>query len=149
MKPIKTLVLVADDAKARLFENVGPGKGLREIEDLSVSLVIDEGMEYADRAGRRSGARGLAQHGVGDLAEAERDQARAAFVKAVLAETQERFRDGGFERFVMTAAPATLGLLRAALPDALKAVLTVEMAKDFVKLDARALAERLSEKVLV
>ncbi|HHS94623.1 MAG TPA: hypothetical protein ENK63_04720, partial [Rhodobacterales bacterium] len=75
--------------------------------------------------------------------------ARAAFVKAVRAETQERFRDGGFDRFVMTAAPATLGLLRAALPDALKAGLTGDMAKDFVQLDAKTLAERLSEKVLM
>ena len=35
MKPIKTLVLLANDEHARLFENHGMGKGLTEIEDLA------------------------------------------------------------------------------------------------------------------
>lgn len=149
MKPLKTLVLVADAAKARLFEGVGPGKGLREIEDMSATLVVGEGVEHADRAGRNAAGPGVAQHGVSDLAEAEREQARARFVKAVLAETLGRFREGGFDRFVMTAAPAMLGALRAEMPPALKAALTLEMAKDFVKLNPKALAEHLSDKVAV
>lgn len=149
MKPIKTLVLVADDAQARLFENYGPGKGLTEIEDLAATMVTGEGSEYADRAGRNSAAPGTAQHGVADLAEAERDQARAAFVRAVLKETEGRFADGHFDRFVMTAAPATLGALRDSLPASLKKALVVDLAKDFVKLKPAEVVDRLAQEIVL
>lgn len=150
MKPIKTLVLLADDAQARLFENHGVGKGLVEIEDLAVSMLGDKaGSGYADRAGRNSAAPGMAQHGVADLAEAERDQARAAFVKAVLAEAEERFAEGGFDRFVMAAAPATLGALREAIPDRLKKALVLDLAKDFLKLKPAEVVDRLAGDIVL
>lgn len=149
MKPIKTLVLLADDAQARLFENHGPGKGLSEIEDLAVSMIAGETPGYADRAGRNTAAPGMAQHGVADLAEAEHEQARKAFVKAVLTETEGRFAEGGFDRFVMAAAPATLGALRAELPAALKKALVVDIAKDFVKLKPAEVVDRLSGEIVL
>lgn len=149
MKPIKTLILVADDGKARLFENTGPGKGLHEFEDLGADFVVGEGVEYADRTGRNSAAPGMAHHGVSDQAEAERDEARERFVKAVLAETRDRFLEGGYDRFVMTAAPATLGVLRAEMPKALKEAVTLEVAKDLVQLSSQELVDHLSDKLFL
>jgi len=149
MKPIKTLVLLADDAQARLFENLGPGKGLSEIEDLAASMVTSKGSEYADRAGRNAAAPGAGRHGVTDLAEAEQQQARDVFVKAVLSETDGRFTDGGFDRFVMAAAPATLGVLREQLPAALKKALVVDLAKDFLKLKPEEIVQRLSGEIVL
>jgi protein required for attachment to host cells len=149
MKPIKTLVLLADDAHARLFENHGPNKGLSEIEDLAASILARAGSGYSDRAGRNSAAPGMAQHGVADLAEAERDQAREAFAKAVLTETEARFSEGGFDRFVMAAAPATLGVLRSHLPANLKKALVVDVAKDFLKLEPAEVVDRLSGEIVL
>lgn len=145
MKPVKTLVLIADDARARLFENTGPGTGLTEIEDLAASAVAG----FADRAGRNSAAPGVAQHGFGDQAEAEHDQAQAEFVKAILAETEGRFTEGGFGRLVVAAAPSTLGVLRSQMPAALAKALVVDVAKDFVKLKPAEVVERLAGEIVL
>lgn len=147
MKPVKTLVLLADDAQARLFENLGPGKGLTEIEDFNVKMVPEAGSGYADRTGRNSAAPGMAQHGVADQAEAERDQAREAFARAVLAETEARFRGRGAERFVLIAAPATLGVLRDHLPADLRKAMVLDLPKDYVNLTPSEVVEHLEDKI--
>jgi protein required for attachment to host cells len=146
MKPIKTLVLLANDASARLFENTGAGKGLTELEDLSATMVVGDKVEYADRPGRMNAAPGMGLHAF-DTAEAEHDQAQAAFVKAVLAETASRFSEGGFDRFVMVAAPSTLGVLRAEMPDALKAAMVLDIAKDYLKLKPAEVVEHLADQI--
>lgn len=148
MKPIRTLVLLADDSKARLFENTGPGKGLTEFEDMSVSTIAEADVRYTDRPGRNSAAPGMGQHAF-DQAEAEHDQSQEAFVKAVLAETEKRFTKGGYDRFVMAAAPSTLGVLRAELPATLKAALAVDVDKDFLKLKPAEVVERLADDIVL
>ncbi len=148
MKPIKTLVLLADDAMARLFENTGPGKGLTEIEDLAAKTLAETKVRYADRPGRNNAAPGMGQHAF-DTAEAEHDQAQEAFVHAILAEVEARFTEGGYDRFVMAAAPSTLGVLRAELPRKLAAALTVDVAKDFVKLKPAEVVERLGDHIVL
>ncbi|SMH54852.1 host attachment family protein [Maritimibacter sp. HL-12] len=148
MKPIKTLVLLADDGSARLFENLGVGKGLTELEDFAASMVVGEEVEYADRPGRMNAAPGMGLHAF-DTAEAEHDQAQEAFVKAVLAETDARFTEGGYDRFVMVAAPSTLGALRAELPAALKEALVLDVAKDYLKLKPAEVVNRLADQIVL
>ena len=148
MKPVKTLVLLANDATARLFENLGPGRGLTEIEDVAAGLIAGTDVRYADRAGRSSAAPGMALHATADLAEAEEDQSRSAFVRALVAETADRFREGGYDRFVMAAAPATLGALRAQLPDILKRALVVDVAKDFVRHTPDEVVKHLEDHIV-
>ncbi len=148
MKPVKTLVLLANDATARLFQNLGPGRGLTEIEDFSVGLIVGAGAGYADRPGRNSAAPGVAQHATVDLAEAEELQAREAFVRALVSETEARFREGRYDRFVMAAAPATLGALRAHLPEKLRRALVLDVDKDFTRQGPAEVVKRL-EGVIV
>ena len=149
MKPVKTLVLLANDASARLFENLGPGKGLTEIEDLAASLIAGTDVRYADRPGRNSAAPGMAQHATADLAEAEEAQSREAFVRAVAGEAEDRFRTGGYSRFVMAAAPATLGALRAHLPATLKKALVLDVAKDFTAQSPDVVVKRLEGDIVL
>jgi protein required for attachment to host cells len=149
MKPIKTLVLLANDAHARLFENYGPGKGLTELEDFAASVLAEADVRYADRPGRSSAAPGMARHAFADQAEAEHDQAQAAFAKAVLTETEARFVEAGCDRFVLVAAPSTLGVLRANLPPKLETALVVDVAKDFVKLKPAEVVTRLSGEIVL
>ena len=146
MKPIKTLVLLANDEHAGLFENHGMGKGLTEIEDLAASVLADTDVRYADRPGRNAATPGVAQHA---FDQAEHDQAQAAVAKAVLAETEARFAEGRFDRFVMAAAPDTLGVLRAGLSKKLKAALAVDVAKDWLKLSPGEVVELLGDRIVL
>jgi len=149
MKPVKTLVLLANDASARLFGNLGPGKGLLEIEDFAAALIAGTDVRYADRPGRNAAAPGMAHHATADLAEAEEAQSREAFVRAVIGETEDRFRAGGYTRFVMAAAPATLGALRAHLPETLKKALVLDVAKDFVRQTPAEVVKRLEGDIVL
>lgn len=148
MKPRKTLVLLANDAMARLFENLGPQRGLTEIEDFSAAFTKGVEVRYSDRPGRNTAAPGMAQHATADLAEAGEVQSREAFVRAVVAETEARFREGGYERFVMAAAPATLGALRAHLPDKLKRALVLDVDKDFTHQTSAEIVERMAGEIV-
>lgn len=149
MKPVKTLVLLANDAVARLFENLGPGRGLTEFEDLTSRLIEGTDVRYSDRPGRNAAAPGMAHHATADLAEAGEVQARAAFVRAVLAETEARFRDGRYARFVMVAAPATLGVLRAQLPQALRKALVLDVDKDLTAQAPDQVVKRLEGAIVL
>ena len=149
MKPIKTLVLLANDANARLFENLGPGRGLTEIEDFSVTLVAGAEVRYSDRPGRNSAAPGMAQHATADQAEAEEAQSREAFVRAIVAETDGRFRENGYSRFVMVAAPATLGALRTHLSERLRKALVLDVDKDFTAQGPAEVVKRLEGEIVL
>ncbi|MCB1350145.1 MAG: host attachment protein [Maritimibacter sp.] len=148
MKPVKTLVLLANDATARLFENLGPGRGLTEIEDFSAAFTIGEPVRYSDRPGRNAAAPGMAHHATADQAEAEEVQSRTAFVRAVVAETEVRFREEGYSRFVMAAAPATLGVLRGQLSDRLRKALVLDVDKDFTGQTAGDVVKRLEGEIV-
>lgn len=148
MKPTKTLVLLANDAKARLFANEGAGKGLTEFEDMSSKTIAEANTRYADRPGRNSAAPGVAQHGY-DKAEAEHDQNQEAFLKAVVEETETRFAKGGFDRFVMAAPPSALGVLRAHLPAALKAALEVDVDKDYLHQTPAEVVKLLGDRIVL
>lgn len=148
MKPIKTLVLLANDASARLFENLGPGHGLVELEDFAASFIKGTDVRYSDRSGRNSAAPGMAQHATADLAEAEEVQSREAFVRAVIAETDLRLREGRYDRFVMAAAPATLGALREHLSDELRSALVLDVDKDFTHHGPAEVVKRLEGEIV-
>lgn len=148
MKPIKTLVLVADEARGRLFENHGIGKGLQELEDFTVSVLPQANNEYADKPGRNEADVGGAHHGVADYAATERDQARQAFARALVEEAERRFLAGKYDRFLLIAAPAFLGVLRDVLPATLEKAKVADVDKDFVKLRPEEIVERLADTIL-
>lgn len=148
MKPIKTLVLLANDEHARLFENTGAGKGIVEVETFASSILAEANVRFSDRPGRNSASPGVAQHAF-DQTEAEHDQAQAAFAKAVIGETVGRFTEGGFSRFVLVAGPDMLGVLRAGLPQVLKGALVTEVAKDYLKLKPTEIVDRLAGQILL
>jgi protein required for attachment to host cells len=148
MKPTKTLVLLADDEKARLFENLGIGKGLHELEDFSAAVIDADRWRNADRPGRNSATKGVAQHAF-DTAEAEHDNAQAAFAKLVLEETLRFFDKGSYERFVLVAPPKMLGVLRGGLEPRMKEALVVDIAKDYLQLTPDEVVNRLAGEIVL
>jgi len=149
MKPIKTLVLTADDARARLFENTGPGRGLTEIEDMDAHVVPGAGVDYADRPGRMNAGPGLSQHGLTEPQQILEDHDREGFAAMIAAELATRFKAGHFDRLVLVAAPDMLGALRDALPDNLRAVVVAERDRDYLKLDPAEVVDRLGDLIVL
>lgn len=148
MKPVITLVLLANDFRAKLLENRGPGSGLSEIAAFDIEEMTGAPERSRDRSGRNTAAPGMALHANADLAEAEGDQARVAFVRALLDKVAARFRARKADRFVMSAAPATLGVLRAELPAPLREALVLDTDKDFTAQAPRDVVKRLEDAIV-
>lgn len=129
MKPVRTMVLLANEGHARLFENTGPGKGLVELADMKA----DDLPEFSDTAGRSQSAGNTARHGF-DPETGLREQGRAHFADAVVASASEIWSQNGFDRLVISAAPRMLGALRDRLDGPMAKALSADMDKDLLKI---------------
>jgi len=144
MKPVRTLVLLANDGTARFLMNEGVGKGLSGIDTLDADHAIRaEAHEYADEPGRSSAAPGMARHAYAPHAD-EESQKRAAFAAAVIDRLDERWRKGRYDRLVVAAPPKMLGELRGRLGD-LAAHLHGDLAKDLTKAPVAKLPGHFAE----
>lgn len=128
MKPVLTLVLLADDREARFLLNDGVGKGLRQIGHLAGG---DSAAGFADQPGRSQAAPGAARHGVEPVTP-EEVQRRDAFAGQIADEAARLWQAEGAGRLVMAAPAKMLGELRGRMPAPLTAALAGDLAKDLV-----------------
>ncbi|TCP44012.1 host attachment protein [Rhodovulum marinum] len=143
MKPVRTLVLIANEKEARLLANDGPGKGLTELSH------FDKATEtcFADTPGRGQAAPGAARHGFEPVT-SEREQNREAFARDVLAVTDQAWAQGGYDRFVLGAPPAMLGALRAGMPADLAKALAADLNKDLLGVAAADLPRHFEDVIV-
>ncbi|MBN2906810.1 MAG: host attachment protein [Rhodobacteraceae bacterium] len=127
MKPVCTLVLIANEHEARLLSNDGPGRGLASVVHFDKMGQV----RYADVPGRSQSGPGGARHGF-DRATTERAQNRDGFAGDVLQATAREWAEGGYDRLVISAPPAMLGALRAQLDADLAAALSADLNKDLL-----------------
>jgi protein required for attachment to host cells len=133
MKPTRTWVLIADGARARILENDGPGRGLVAND----TLVFDGDRSAThdivdDREGRTHSSVG---HGRSAI-EAHSDPHRELKSKfaARLADVLVRgLAEKSYDRLIIVATPVTLGDLRKAMGDAVRAKVVGEVHKDLTK----------------
>ncbi|MEQ1771430.1 MAG: host attachment protein [Devosia sp.] len=144
MKAKVTWVVVADGAQAKIFENDGPGKGLRALKDLNKEQEPLQAREImADKPGRSASSGGA---GARSAMEYHSDpvQVRERRFVEELAETLDRkHQQGAFDRLVIAAAPTALGDLRPALSAGVKSTIVAELPKDLTNLPLPKLAEHL------
>ncbi|MGB3313305.1 MAG: host attachment protein [Albidovulum sp.] len=139
MKPIRTLVLIADDQTARFLINDGIGKGLKEVAGLSAAQFLDAQIDYDDRPGRQTGGPGgVARHGF-DPGEKADEAGRSRFAGYVAEELGREWTRIKPDRLILAAAPKMLGALRSRLNGAPAAALHGDLAKDLVKVAVRDL----------
>lgn len=131
MKPVKTLVLVANDREARLLENEGVGKGLRQLGQVNRDAALDSGEGHGDQRGRSQAAPGMARHGM-EPATDEEAVTRARFATALAEMVAGDLTLGGHDRLIVCAPPKMLGALRDALPHEATAKLAADLPKDLV-----------------
>jgi protein required for attachment to host cells len=85
-----------------------------------------------DHAPRPDGRRGAtAHHSTGGERRPKKHEA-AVFARRISGQLEHAWRNGEFDRLVVMAAPAFLGLLRKAMPESLRTQVAAEVTKDLV-----------------
>jgi protein required for attachment to host cells len=149
-----TRIVVADQSEARFYDFVRRNAPLRAAGVLANpaarrhdrDLGSDRPGRVFDRApqpGQRRGA--VSRHGTGGERSPRKHEAEV-FARRVVRELGKASRDGRFDRLVLVAAPAFLGLLRAALPKGLKPALTATVAKDLIHEPEDTLRSKLPDE---
>ncbi|MGI9414753.1 MAG: host attachment protein [Hyphomicrobiales bacterium] len=149
MKPVKTWILVADGARARVVLNAGPGKGVEEIEGLDFrSEHPQSGDIMADREGRAFDSQGSGRHAMERPSDPHRN-AKKAFAERLAAMLDKHAARDRFNRLVIVAPPQALGDLRAALSRGVRDRVSAELAKDLTHLRNEDLPLHLAEVLAI
>jgi protein required for attachment to host cells len=149
MKPIRTWVLIADAARARVFETRGKGTGLTVLDDLSLSVDLPPSRELGtDRPGRAFDSKGAGRHAMESPSDPHREQKRQ-FARRIAEAIEARQAAKSFDRLVVVAPPVTMGDLRAVLSDKVKAAVTAEVVADLTKTPVSELPGHLEEHVIL
>lgn len=143
MKKTVTWVLIADGAQARVLENTGPGKGLRQVEGLDWAIDALQAQDIvSDRPGRSHSSVGSGRSAMEPKTDPV-DHRETQFVKSVAATLDRQQQNGAFDRLVIAASPIALGDLRKAISPALKKLVVAELNKDLTNLPTAQLDQHL------
>lgn len=149
MKPIRTWVLIADAAHARVFETGGKGSGLSVVEDMTLDGRLQPSHEIGtDRPGRSFDSVGTGRHAMESPSDPHREQKRQ-FARRIAEAIQARQAARSFDRLVLVAPPVTMGDLRAVLPDKVKAAVTAEVIADLTNTPVSELPNHLAEYIVL
>lgn len=158
MKPLKTWALIADGARARILQNNGPvhggqghgeeGHGLASHEWMPVDGLVFHGDHSAthdlmsDRQGRSFSSTGSRRSALEPETDPHRQQ-KAIFASQLANVLAEQLQAGAYHRLIIAAAPVTLGDLRNAISDKVRATVIAEFAHDLTKIPNHEIASHL------
>ena len=137
---MRVRIVVADQSEADFYEleqRDMPPQLVQRLEDPEAhlhdrDLKSDRPGRVFDHAAAAGGRRGaVAHHATGGERNPRKVEARR-FARRIAEALDEARRQHQYDRLVLMAPPAFLGLLRKEMPDAVHAVLTAEIAKDLV-----------------
>ena len=145
---MRVRIVVADQSEADFYEleeRDKPPQFVQRLEDAEAHLHNrdlksdrpDRVFDHAPVAGGRRGAVG--HHATGGERNPRKVEARR-FARRIAEALDEARRQHQYDRLVLMAPPAFLGLLRKEMPAAVHAVLTAEIAKDLVHEPPEALS---------
>ena len=139
-------ILLADESEARFYDLESRHDLLRSGATLKPAASLTDAAAHlhdrdfkSDRPGRFSdhaqlagGRRGAtAHHGTGGERSPRKHEA-VLFAGRIAEQLEQARRGDEFDRLVVMAAPAFLGLLRKALPDSVRMHVAAEVGKDLV-----------------
>lgn len=147
MKPVKTCILVADGAHARVYLNEGPGKGISELEEYAEQIDLKPSRDIdADSPGRAFDSAGQGRHAMEPPTDSKR-HTKQTFHRDLARKIDAEFVAGKFDRLVLVSPPATLGDLRQSLSKTTADKIHGEIAKDLIKASKPELVEQLGEVI--
>ncbi len=156
MKPLETWALIADGARARILVNNGPVHGdehhgplaATQHEWTAIDGLVFEGDHSAtrdlvtDRQGRSFSSMGSRRSAIEAKTDPHRDQ-KTKFANHLAEILAERLQAGAYHRLIVAAPPATLGDLRSAISDKVRATIVAEFANDLTKIPNHEIASHL------
>lgn len=147
MKPRKTWVLIADGARARIFENTGIGTGLKPAQNFEFAKSHAPTREAgADRPGRGQVPGNGAHHAKPSKSDWHTFE-KHLFAKELAETLTAAANQGAFDDLVLVAPPKTLGDLRQALDGRVADRVTSEVGKDLTHLTAHEMEDHLGDAV--
>jgi protein required for attachment to host cells len=158
MKPLKIWVLIADGARARILQNAGPVQGRHEFGNqghgpASHEWIPVEGLVFhgdhsathelmSDRQGRSFSSAGSGRSALEPQTDPHRQQ-KTKFANHLAQVLAEHLQAGAYHRLIIAAPPATLGDLRSAISDKVRATVVAEFAHDLTKIPNHEIASHL------
>ena len=137
----KIWILAANSGNATLFAADSPTAPLTELMSFDNPEARVKQMELtSDRPGRS-----FVSHM--EVAVDPKEQEQIRFAKLIADRLEKGRVDNDFERFVVVAAPAFLGQLRANFGAPLRSLVSLEMDKDYTALRPEDLRARLPERL--
>jgi protein required for attachment to host cells len=139
--------VVADSARARLFEAESPTAPLTELEDMlnPAGRLRDQDLN-ADAPGRSFDSFGEGRHAMGKHNDPQRQEA-IRFAQRLAEHLESAFDQQRVARVHLVVAPAFLGLLRAALSEKLQGVLESELDANLVRHTVKDIRSHLPERL--
>lgn len=145
IKPVVTLVAIADGATARFYRNAGPGAGLAPLPDLSMSVDIPKGSDImADDRGRAFASVGSGRSAVEPKSD-PRELVEIDFLRSFAARLEDLRRENAFDRLVIAAAPRALGEIRKVLSAGVAEKLVATLDKDLTKTPGHELPKHFED----
>jgi protein required for attachment to host cells len=158
MKPLRTWALIADGARARILQNNGQGDGAQrdggqgngqmEHEWMPVEGLVFNGDHSAthdlmsDRQGRSFSPAGSGRSALEPQTDPHRHQ-KTKFANHLAQVLAEQLQAGAYYRLIIAASPVTLGDLRSAISDKVRATIVAEFAHDLTKIPNHEIGSHL------
>ena len=138
-----TWVVVAESSRAKIFEGTKRNTPLRELQDLThPESRLHERELTSDLPGRTFDSGGEGRHAMGQVV-SPKEQESLRFAQAIAGHLEIARIEGRFEKLILVAAPAFLGLLHDSLSNNLNKLVIEEVRKNLVQHDAADIRSRL------
>ncbi len=144
---MKTWILIADAAHARVLQSNGHGKPLVPVPQFEMHADLPRSHDLgADRPTRTHESVGTTRHAVEPRTDPHRELKRA-FAVLVAERLKEAATAKSFDRLVIAAPPVMLGDLRCALHKQVSDKVAAEVPKDLVKIADQDLRPHFAELI--
>jgi protein required for attachment to host cells len=140
-------ILSANSARATIFTAESAQAPLVELEVFdNPDARVKQADLASDRAGRSFDSHGEGRHAM-EASVDPKQQVQIGFAKLIADRLEQARIEHAFERLVLVAAPAFLGLLRPNFGAALQSLVSLEVDKDYTALRPGDLRARLPERL--
>ncbi|MFN3984297.1 MAG: host attachment protein [Rhodocyclaceae bacterium] len=139
-----TWILVANASLAKLYENLGPNKGLRLVKEL---LHPESRFKNSELVTDRPGSMASSGNGQGSKLPQTlpKEHEAKVFAQEIAQELYMGRTRNAFARAIVVAPPAFMGMLNGVLDQPTAQLITDRFEKDYTKSPEPQLKERLAE----